>query len=51
MGIEDRDAAARYKAEAERLSGARWVLDTTNEQLARLEGLLAASPLSNWSVA
>src|SRR5262249_28066566 len=45
IGLEDQAAAAIYKRQAESLAEAKWMLDATNEQLARLQALLNASPL------
>jgi hypothetical protein len=47
VGVGDQDAAERYRAEAEKLSQPGWMLETTNEQLAKLRELLAASPFKN----
>ena len=47
VGLEDKDAAARYEAQANAFSGAKWMLDATNEQLTQLEELLTASPLKS----
>jgi Tetratricopeptide Repeats-Sensor len=46
LGLEDKDAAATYKVQATTLSGAAWMLDATTEQLAKLQQLLAHSPLT-----
>lgn len=46
LGLEDADTAAKYKAEAGRLAGAaQWMLDATNRQVEKLQGLLSPSPL------
>lgn len=45
VGLENQEAAASYKGEAESLVEAKWMLDATNEQLAKLRALLTASPL------
>jgi hypothetical protein len=45
VGLEDQEAAAIYKGQAESLVEAKWMLDATNEQLAKLRALLTASPL------
>ena len=45
VGLEDQAAAAIYKGQAESLAEAKWMLDATNEQLAKLQALLTASPL------
>jgi hypothetical protein len=45
LGLEDADTAAKYKAEAGRLAGAaQWMLDATNQQVEKLQGLLRPSP-------
>jgi len=45
VGLEDEDAAATFKAQAESSAGAKWMLDATNDQLAKLRPLLTVSPL------
>jgi hypothetical protein len=45
VGLEDEGAAAMYKGQAESLAEAKWMLDATNEQLAKLRRLLTTSPL------
>lgn len=45
VGLEDEDAAATYKTQANTLAGAKWMLEATNEQLAKLQELLTVSPL------
>ncbi len=46
VGLEDDGGAAMYKGQAESLAEAKWMLDATNEQLAKLQTLLTASPLN-----
>ena len=45
VGCGDRVAAEKFKKEVESLAVANWMLEATRSQLARLESLLAASPL------
>src|SRR5215831_1302669 len=45
VGLEDHEAAAIYKGQAEPLVEASWMLNTTNEQLVKLRALLLESPL------
>lgn len=45
VGLEDEAAAAPWRAKAEAAATAGWMLGSTREQIARLEALLATSPL------
>jgi hypothetical protein len=45
VGCGDTVAAEKFKKEVESLAVANWMLEATRSQLARLESLLAASPL------
>ena len=45
VGLEDVARAADYRQEAERMPVAGWMLDSTRSQVARLEELIARSPL------
>jgi hypothetical protein len=47
VGLEDEGAAAIYRGQAESLAEAKWMLDVTNEQIAKLQKLLTASPLKH----
>jgi hypothetical protein len=46
VGLGDAAAAESFKAACESVPAATWMRDTTRTQLANLEALLAASPLS-----
>ena len=45
VGLEDPAHVAEYRAEAERMPVAGWMLDSTRSQVARLEELIARCPL------
>ena len=45
VGLEDEGAAAVYMKQAESVAEAKWMLRATHEQLAKLQTLLATSPL------
>jgi hypothetical protein len=45
VGLENEDEAKNYKEQAESLAQPKWMLDATNQQLAKLQALLATSPL------
>ncbi len=49
VGLEDAAEIAKYKSQAEAAATAAWMLATTREQIAKLEGLLEASPLKHLS--
>ena len=49
VGLEDASRVAEYRAEAERMPVAEWMLNATRSQVNRLEQLLAASPLRSSS--
>jgi len=49
VGLEDTAEVAKYQQQAEAAATAAWMLESTRTQLAKLEGLLAASPLKHLS--
>jgi tetratricopeptide (TPR) repeat protein len=49
VGLEDPAEITKYKSQAEATATAGWMLETTRAQIAKLEGLLAASPLKHLS--
>jgi hypothetical protein len=45
VGLEDEGDAKKYREQAESLAQPKWMLDATNQQLVKLQALLATSPL------